>query len=271
MKTGQLDGVGNAPRKARILLAEDNVINQKVALSMLHKLGYEVDVVADGREALRALEIIDYDLVLMDCQMPELDGFETTARIRAAGSTVLNPDVPVIAMTANTMDRDREKCIASGMNGYLAKPVRKSELADIIVTWLANDRSQDATEVTDARVSQSYAGRVIFDAADIMERLENKDFVHSILTESLDEIPRLFVSLREACSVGDCVMISHQAHTLKGFAANISTHALYDIARGVEVSAQEGALESVRALLPEVECQIRLALEAIGRYCSGER
>jgi len=119
----------------RILLAEDNVINQKVAQSILGKLGYKADVVADGLEAVRALEMMDYDIVLMDCQMPEMDGFAATAVIRDPHSHVRNHLIPIIAMTANAMQGDREHCIAAGMNDYLTKPVKKDELAVMLERW----------------------------------------------------------------------------------------------------------------------------------------
>ncbi|OGT98377.1 MAG: hypothetical protein A2079_03355 [Geobacteraceae bacterium GWC2_48_7] len=125
-----------ASRGARILLVEDNIINQKVAQSLLNKLGYNVDLAADGQEAVRALELINYDLVLMDCLMPEMDGFEATSVIRDQNSKVLSHDVTIIAMTANAMQGDREKCIEAGMNDYLAKPVKKDELAEILGKWL---------------------------------------------------------------------------------------------------------------------------------------
>jgi CheY-like chemotaxis protein len=104
---------------------------------MLRKMGLRADVVADGQEAINALRMIPYDLVLMDCQMPEMDGFEATRCIRQIGSRALNPQIPIIAMTAATMQGDREKCIQVGMNDFIAKPVQIRELAEIIARWLA--------------------------------------------------------------------------------------------------------------------------------------
>ena len=124
-------------RKIRILVAEDNPINQKVAQAMLKKIGLRADVVANGQEAINALRIIPYDLVLMDCQMPEMDGFEATRSIRREGSKILNPKIPIIAMTAFTMRGDRDKCIQAGMNDFIAKPVQQKELAEMLARWLA--------------------------------------------------------------------------------------------------------------------------------------
>ncbi|MGR3293185.1 MAG: response regulator [Candidatus Scalindua sp.] len=120
-------------KRVRILLAEDNVVNQKVALRILEKkLGYCADVVTNGREAVESLGKLDYDLVLMDCQMPEMDGYEATRIIRGETSLVRNHNIPIVAMTANAMNGDREKCIEAGMDDYVTKPINVQILADVI-------------------------------------------------------------------------------------------------------------------------------------------
>ena len=133
----------------RILLAEDNPVNQKVALAMLKKLGCQTDVVANGLEAVRALENASYDLVLMDCQMPEMDGFEATRAVRQKESAASSPSIPLIAMTASAMQADREKCLLAGMSDFIAKPVQSEELAEMLARWLAISRrdSEDGETV----------------------------------------------------------------------------------------------------------------------------
>lgn len=126
----------NVKRKIRILVAEDNPVNQKVAQAVLRKMGLHADVVANGQEAINELQIIPYDLVLMDCQMPEIDGFEATRCIRKEASGAFNPRIPIIAMTAATMQGDREKCIRAGMSDFIAKPIQPGELAEVLARWL---------------------------------------------------------------------------------------------------------------------------------------
>lgn len=116
----------------RILIVDDNVLNQKVALRQLQKLGFAADAAGNGLEAVHALDRIAYDLVLMDCQMPKMDGYEATAEIRSRGTKT-----PVIALTASASDSDRDRCLRAGMNDFLPKPVREAELASMIERWLA--------------------------------------------------------------------------------------------------------------------------------------
>ena len=123
----------------RILLAEDNAINQRVGMGILKKLGLRADAVANGKEAIQALSSIPYDLVLMDCQMPEMDGFDATRKIRESGSTALNRAIPIIALTANTMAGDREKCLNAGMNDFISKPFSPRDLAEILSKWLPTE------------------------------------------------------------------------------------------------------------------------------------
>jgi CheY-like chemotaxis protein len=126
-------------RKGHILLAEDNMVNQKVTLRILERLGFRADAVADGAEAVRALATSPYDLVLMDVQMPVMDGFEATQIVRSGKENILNPDIPIIAMTAHAMQGDRERCLAAGMDDYVAKPVLPQALAEKLAKWLGSD------------------------------------------------------------------------------------------------------------------------------------
>jgi CheY-like chemotaxis protein len=122
----------------RLLLAEDNLVNQKVAVGMLRKLGYACDVVGDGTQVFGAIEAKSYDLILMDCQMPELDGYETTRRLRALGV-----ELPIVAMTANAMSSDRERCLESGMDDFVTKPVSLTTLDAVLRRWLAKDGDRE--------------------------------------------------------------------------------------------------------------------------------
>ncbi len=137
-------GISHAPsaspvdtsREARVLLAEDNVVNQKVFQKMLRKLGVQSDVVANGVEVIAALQDCHYSLVLMDCQMPEVDGYEATRLIRAGASGQGNRQVPIVAITANALESNREACFAVGMDDYVTKPIQIDELERVVSSWL---------------------------------------------------------------------------------------------------------------------------------------
>jgi len=251
----------SAKHGVRILLAEDNAINQKVAQALLNRLGFKADMVANGLEAVRALELIHYDLVLMDCQMPEMDGFEATAMIRNAHSKVINHGVPIIAMTANAMMGDREECLEAGMDDYLAKPVKKDELAEVLEKWLTSDDHKDAP----GQHMRSTAGRsLLFDESELLENFDgDRDFAQSILADALLEIPVEIKSLKELSAGADTQAIRLQAHTMKGLAANMCAPVLREICFKIETAAKDDDVESVRDLLPELERTSLLTTEAI--------
>jgi CheY-like chemotaxis protein len=127
----EADEAGAAPESsARILVADDNAVNQRVARTLLAKLGYKADTVANGREVLEALQRVPYDLIFMDCQMPDMDGLEATRAIRAGDA--ITRGVRIVALTANAMSGDRERCLAMGMDDYLPKPVRLHQLQEVL-------------------------------------------------------------------------------------------------------------------------------------------
>jgi CheY-like chemotaxis protein len=141
-------------RKARILLAEDHPVNREVMLAMLKRFGYGADSAANGREAVRALQAGHYDLVFMDCQMPEMDGYEASRLVRDPATGACNPGVAIVAVTASAMVGDRERCLQAGMNDYLSKPIEPANLARVLERWLGpapRERTRDAGRRTDRR------------------------------------------------------------------------------------------------------------------------
>jgi CheY-like chemotaxis protein/HPt (histidine-containing phosphotransfer) domain-containing protein len=260
----------SARRSVRILLAEDNTINQEVALAILKKLGYRADVAADGLEAIEALSRVPYDLVLMDCQMPEMDGFEASQRIRDAGSSVLNHRVPIIAMTANAMQGDRERCIDAGMDDYLSKPVQPRELAEALDRWLfSSAKAGDGQKAPPSEEAPAPpADNEVFHESELLERLmDDRDLARTIVAGFLDNIPVQVSKLKEFLSGGDAPGAQRQAHTIKGAAANLGAPALRDVALELEQIGKAGRMGDALDVLPRLETEferVRRALEQNG-------
>jgi len=255
----------------RILLAEDNIINQKVALKVLEKLGYRADAVADGKEAVKALESIPYDLVFMDCQMPVMDGYEATKAIRDPRSTVRNHDVPIIAMTANAMKGDREKCLAVGMNDYVSKPVSPMELSAVLERWLVHNKDNTTVNEAEASEDRESRGRVdnkVFDRAALLERLmDDEDLLADVLRGFISDTPGLITALKAAVEAGDAQGARRTAHTLKGSASNVSAIALMEAAKKAEDAARTEDIEKAGDCLDEIDAafeDLKIALKAMG-------
>ena len=256
-------------RGARILLAEDNTTNQDVALGMLEKLGLRADAVANGTEAVHALETLPYDLVLMDVQMREMDGLEATQHIRDPQSMVRNHQVPIIAMTAHAMQGDREKCLKAGMNDYVSKPIAPQALADALEKWLPREASikrtpRKAVSYVDEKVRKPKA--VVFDKAGMMARLTDDEVLaRKVIEGFLYDIPKQIGVLRTCLKAGDAARVERQAHTIKGASANVGGEAMGAVAFEIEKMAKAGDLEAGTARLPELGNQLARLRKAMNR------
>jgi CheY-like chemotaxis protein/HPt (histidine-containing phosphotransfer) domain-containing protein len=259
----------NRRGSARILLAEDNITNQQVALGILKKLGFHADAVANGAEAVKSLEALPYDLVLMDVQMPEMDGFEATRRIRSPLSAVLNHQVPIIAMTAHAMQGDRESCTEAGMDDYVPKPVDPRTLALVLVKWLAEETSAGSENGGNGRDASSlieHRSSKVFDKASMMSRLmDDKELARTIVTGFLADIPAQIETMKAQLKAGDAASVERQAHTIKGASANLGGEALRAVAFAMEKAAGAGDLAAVSARLAGLESQFERLKAAMER------
>ena len=227
-----------AGRRARILLAEDNITNRKVALSLLQRMGLSADSVEDGAAAIHAAAETPYDIVLMDLQMPGVNGFEATRAIRESAGP--NAAVPIIAMTSHAMRGDRERCLAAGMNDYISKPVSPQSLAAVLDRWIPE------------------AVTVLFDKATMMERLaDDPDAAREVATSFLDDIPLRLTALTEALTADDAAGARRQAHSIKGASSDVGGDALHDVAAAMEHAAAAGDLDAVRAQMDTLTTQFR--------------
>jgi PAS domain S-box-containing protein len=220
-------------RTAQILVAEDNATNREVALAQLQKLGYQANAVTNGVEAIDAVERGGYDLVLMDCQMPVMDGFEATRRIRQS----IHGGIPIIALTADAMSGDRERCLSEGMNDYLAKPVDMGQLADVLAKWLSTTEGESPKAVFDG---EALLGRLMGD------RL----LAGTILKGFLEDVPSQLNNLRQRLAEADAPGTRLQAHALKGAAAAVAAESLHALALAMERAGTAGQMDRCGELLP---------------------
>lgn len=253
---------------AKILLADDNHVNQVVALAVLKKLGYRADVVANGLEALEALSRIPYDLVLMDCQMPEMDGFEATIAIRNGEKNVLDRFVPIIAMTANAMQGDREKCTNTGMNDYISKPVKPDTLRQILEKWLKPkviNEQEVAYSLEKTRPDCSPSGEII-NIGKIHELVEETSIMKEIVAIGMESIPQRVEQLVEAVKTGDLKMAIHLAHSIKGMTACLWAERLNNTITLVENALEKENLGEAAELMPQTREQAKLLVLALEKW-----
>ncbi len=241
----------------RLLLAEDNSVNQRVALAVLARLGYRADVVGNGREAVTALSRVPYDLVLMDCQMPEMDGYAATRTIRGEDSPVQNRQIPIVAMTANVMKGDRERCLEAGMTDYLAKPIDAAALDQILARLLGTGRP-----------AVSAAG--VLEWPEFLSRIGGDEaLARELLAEFCGEAPGLLAAARSAEAGGDRAGLVGALQRLRDDAANLSAPALREAAQAaLEMADRQDGSSGVDGVHEALAAFLAIAAKIVPNHFS---
>ncbi|MBF0201527.1 MAG: response regulator, partial [Desulfamplus sp.] len=271
----------------RVLVAEDNIINQQVAMGILLKMGLRVNVAANGIEVLKALESISFDLILMDVQMPEMDGLEATRIIRESPSP--HSKVPIVAMTAGAMTQDRERCREAGMDDYVPKPVNPLELGRVLAKWLSRKEGsrkglplhyggqfnylesdmEENTSLEENRYNEENETLInknlpVFDRDDLIGRcMGNVQVIVKIGKIFLEDLPVQLESLRENISKGDIHQAGRNAHALKGGALNMGCSALAGAAFEMEKTCREDDKNALPGLFQNLETVVKLTQQVL--------
>jgi CheY-like chemotaxis protein len=256
-----------------VLLAEDNPVNQEVAREMLESLGCVVEVVADGQEAVTAAAGARYDVILMDCQMPEMDGFVATGEIRRAEAT-RGARVPIVALTAHAMAGDRERCLAAGMDDYLPKPFERAQLQTVLGRWVHPAAAADGVDVVRRATLEAHE----VGGASAPPALEPNGDVPSFEVRALDELralqrkgapsilakviglyfsnaPKLLLAMRTALADGNAEKLRESAHSLKSTSAALGATGLADLCKTMEAAARAGIDSDAELRLTAMEVE----------------
>ncbi|GEM_PF-2261442 len=265
-----LDGrKANGQEVLRVLLVEDNPVNQAVAMGILRKLGLELEMAADGQQALERLSKTGFRLVFMDCQMPVMDGYEATRRIRDPSSPVLDHAIPIVAVTANALKGDREKCLECGMDDYLPKPVTRDGFERILMRWIpgwapvAISAFPLAPEEPPSQLSTPDQ-REVFDRPALLRRLLGQEELIGTLLSMFDQdVPLQLAKLQEVVDQGNFAEGQRIAHGLKGTMANLEARTAAQAASVVDHACRKGDLQVLGDALADLREEIRRAQEAM--------
>jgi CheY-like chemotaxis protein/HPt (histidine-containing phosphotransfer) domain-containing protein len=263
-------------RPRRVLLAEDNPVNVEVAKAMLESLGLDAHCAKNGDEALRAVRAGDYDAVLMDCQMPVMDGFAATAAIRHEESEAGRARVlPIIAITANALQGDREACLAAGMDDYLSKPFTQQELAAVIGRWVAlplaatvhhDDEPPRLPPESVEVIQREVINRVALDNIRALSQDRGDALVQKVIAAYVDDTPQHLQTLRQAIAGLDTGSVRKVAHSLKSASANIGAQKLAQLCKEMEHLGRADTTEGAACILTDMEQEfqaVRHSLSAI--------
>ncbi|MBD3181523.1 PAS domain S-box protein [Candidatus Poribacteria bacterium] len=234
--------------KLNILLAEDNIVNQKFAKSFLEKQDYQVSIANDGKEAIELWEKQHFDLILMDVQMPEIDGFEATKIIREKEKNT-DRHIHIIAMTAHAMKGDKERCLEAGMDDYVAKPVKPDELSACI-DKLYEDKKEGYMQIDKSNIS--------IDKNDVMERVDgDMELLSDMIEIFMEEYPSLLAEIKQAIDNKDNKSLEYSAHSLKGSVGNFGSQEVFDAALNLEIIGRNGNLSEAPAVLENLKSKLK--------------
>ncbi|MEQ1517132.1 MAG: response regulator [Usitatibacteraceae bacterium] len=266
-----VEEIANAPlagSRGRILLVEDNLVNQAVALGMLHRLqGYDVVVAKNGAEALDAHRDGVFDVILMDCHMPELDGFEATMEIRKREKASGGKRTPIVALTANAMEQDREDCLNAGMDDHLAKPLSRQQLKAKLDRWMpafAGSEAKPSLAVSTLKEVDAIDRQALLQLREL-ENAEDPNLLNRVLQLYLDESPNLIEKLKQSVARNDAKEIELTAHALKSSSANVGATALSGLCSEIHTAARSADLERAAQVFSQIEVgygQVQAALKA---------
>jgi two-component system sensor histidine kinase/response regulator len=241
--------------RGNILLVEDNLINQQVALGILQIQGYSVTVVNNGREALDAHAQGAFDLILMDCHMPEMDGFEATREIRAREGASKGKRVPIVALTANAMAQDREACLKAGMDDHLSKPFSMATLQDMLDRWMPRNTHAPAPAAPAPAKTAEVIDRKVLDELSKVRTNGKPELLTRVINLYLTESPKLLQKLKAAAGAANAAEIAGVAHSLKSSSANVGAKALSRYCADLEASARRADTDEARKIVAKVESE----------------
>jgi signal transduction histidine kinase/DNA-binding response OmpR family regulator/HPt (histidine-containing phosphotransfer) domain-containing protein len=268
--------ISSAPRKrtkraagrrgARILVAEDNIVNQQVAAGVLAALGYRADVVANGIEAVEAAGRVPYVAILMDCQMPEMDGYEAAQEIRRREGSARH--TPIIALTADILKDARAKSLSAGMDDYVTKPLKPEQLAAALDRWLPSSAALKSRAVAadprpEGAVDRHALDGLLLDGLRKVERAGAPGLVKKVTDLFLEDTPRQLTDLRDSAQRGDCARLAKLAHTLKGSAANLGAREMVRVCGELEAFGRDGDISIVPSLVADLERQFDSVRDAL--------
>ncbi|MDJ0780822.1 MAG: PAS domain S-box protein [Desulfosarcinaceae bacterium] len=266
--------VENRSKNGRILLVEDYPTNQRVAMHHLRKAGYTVDLAENGRQAVEAFGHTDYNLILMDIQMPVMDGYAAMRSIRKleAAKAAQTPDVqpiPIIAMTAHSLAGDREKCLAEGADDYISKPLKKQRLLSMVGLWIDAVDSPAKKCASSMDQGRTQTGDDPIDYAQALEEFDgDPEFLLEVLTGFVDNLGAQTLLLHTAIREGDGDAVTKESHAIKGGAANLTADWLANAAESLEIAGRSGSLTGAEEMLAHLEAEARRLEEFVQRLQS---